>query len=204
MKSFMAHKKGGFTLIELLVVISIIGLLSSIIIGRVNNARKKAQIAAFTETMSSIQKAMELYYLSNNSYPVSGGGADYYWDSGGPQDNGFISPMMTSLVSGKFLASIPNFPAIVSPWAPSGYFELFYDLPIDNGVNGFTTTNGFTCGTKPIYQWQIIMDPGFSTGNGFNFPRWNYWQDGTNGGAFDGKIQNVELTDQGYYCVSSM
>ncbi len=61
--------KNGFTLIELLVVVAIISLLSSIIIGSVNDARAKARDAALFETVRQIQTALELYRQKYGEYP---------------------------------------------------------------------------------------------------------------------------------------
>ena len=56
------NKKKGFTLIELLVVVAIIGLLATLSIVALNNARARARDAKRIADIKQIQTALELYY----------------------------------------------------------------------------------------------------------------------------------------------
>jgi general secretion pathway protein G len=62
-------KQKGFTLIELLVVIAIIGLLSTLAVVALNNARQKSRDAKRISDIKQVQTALELYYNDANGYP---------------------------------------------------------------------------------------------------------------------------------------
>lgn len=66
---FHTYKK-GFTLLELMIVVAIIGLLSLIVLASVNQARAKARDAHRIKSVLEIQRAIELYYSTNGSYPA--------------------------------------------------------------------------------------------------------------------------------------
>ncbi|MHB1316424.1 MAG: type II secretion system protein [Minisyncoccota bacterium] len=66
--------KKGFTLIELLVVIAIIGLLSSVVLGSLNQARAKARDARRKQDITQIQKAVVLYFDAHGYLPRNGSG----------------------------------------------------------------------------------------------------------------------------------
>ncbi len=70
---FLKSDKKGFTLIELLVVIAIIGTLSGLVLVSMTSVRAKARDARRKSDVSQIMKALELYYNTNEKYPLSGG-----------------------------------------------------------------------------------------------------------------------------------
>ncbi len=63
--------KKGFTLIELLVVIAIIGLLSTLAVVALGNARQKARDARRLSDLKQLQTALELYYTDQTAYPAT-------------------------------------------------------------------------------------------------------------------------------------
>jgi prepilin-type N-terminal cleavage/methylation domain-containing protein len=69
----MIKNKKGFTLIELLVVIAIIGLLSTLAVVALNNARQKSRDAKRVADVKQIQTALELYFNDCNQYPPEAG-----------------------------------------------------------------------------------------------------------------------------------
>ena len=69
----MKKNKQGFTLIELLVVVAIIGLLATLSIVALNNARARARDARRVADVKQVQTALELYYNDLGQYPAAGG-----------------------------------------------------------------------------------------------------------------------------------
>lgn len=75
-KFFTKKWSKGFTLIELLVVIAIIGVLASIVLASLNNARRKSRDARRITDIKQIQLALELYLdgFGAGQYPTAAGG----------------------------------------------------------------------------------------------------------------------------------
>jgi len=70
----MVKNKKGFTLIELLIVMAILGILSVIGLGQFRNSQRRARDAARKADMENISRALQLYYVDNNEFPISTNG----------------------------------------------------------------------------------------------------------------------------------
>lgn len=70
----------GFTLIELLVVIGILGILAAAMLAIINPLAQlqKSNDAHRKTDLESMQRALELYYQDNGSYPTSSGSYTLY------------------------------------------------------------------------------------------------------------------------------
>jgi general secretion pathway protein G len=66
---FHSSNTRGFTLIELLVVISIIGMLASVVLASMENAKQKSRDGSRRAQLHQIQLALDMYYYSNRTYP---------------------------------------------------------------------------------------------------------------------------------------
>lgn len=64
----------GFTLIEILIVVMVIGILSGVMLRVINvdDVRKKTRDSQRIADLKKIQTALELYFVDNRTYPVSG------------------------------------------------------------------------------------------------------------------------------------
>ena len=66
------EKNNGFTLIELLVTISIIGLLASVVLANVSQARAKSRDSLNIQALIQMKNAIELYKADHGGYPYFG------------------------------------------------------------------------------------------------------------------------------------
>lgn len=165
----------GFTLIELLVVIAIISLLSSVILGALNDARAKARDRAMIQTVRQIQTALELYRQKYGKYPDgSSPGVEAkasYWSR--VRSDGTTSSSGTGAISleSKLKDFIPEIKFTTS-YSPTDFIFHYYAY-----YNGETTSNGrATCAglseTGPFPPYVILFKTETNAFDNFPLGRW--------------------------------
>lgn len=92
--------KRGFTIIELLVVIAIIAMLAAVVFASLSHLQAKSRDARRMEDMREIQKALGLYYIDNNHFPVAAT----------PITIDGTDTMSTALVDAGAMPSVPGDP----------------------------------------------------------------------------------------------
>ena len=104
-------RRHGFTLIELLVVISIIGILTSIAVVSLNDARYKARDAKRKADLAQLRVALAMYYDDNLEYPKCGDLDKDRSDFGATADC-YNNSLEDALISSTkpYMASLPKDP----------------------------------------------------------------------------------------------
>lgn len=142
--------QNGFTLIELLVVISIIGLLASILLIALVQVRAKGRDARRKADMTQVQKALELYYSSNGSYPSTSGA---WWGTsvnGGSHGTSGSSGYIPNLAP-TYVDKLPVDPlGYTSGW--SGYNYRSYDGNDYKLIISVIGPESFPNSTQPFYD----------------------------------------------------
>lgn len=167
MSNFFTKDKAnrGFTLIELLVVIAIIGVLASIVLASLNNARRKSRDARRVTDIKQLQLALELYFdgVGAGQYPASSATCDATANARG----------LEVLQTGGYIPQIPRDPlsttdcyAYASPASGARttyHIGVSLEDPANSALNGDKDCN--STGTPANCPISAAYSNGFNGGS---------------------------------------
>jgi prepilin-type N-terminal cleavage/methylation domain-containing protein len=158
---FQRDTRRGFTIVELLIVIVVIGILAAIVIVAYNGVQSRAQYSREQSDMNAINKMIQIYYATNNSYPSTGGSGSW---QGWSQASNFIPGIVPAYAS-----TIPQMPS--DPATENSY------LYTSNGTDYKLIRYSPIAGLPSVERTNnSLADPVRSPAN----PRgaWGYWSAG--------------------------
>jgi len=145
----MRINRSGFTIVELVVVIFVIGILAGITLIAYNGVQARTRDDRRKTDVENIEKAMELYYSDNGSYPVPTGSTSSVinpaWYS---SDDGSWSMLSGLLVGSQAIDALPVDPINTpnkSPLAAGNY-----------GYAVFVNSSGSYCGAGRGQMYLIV------------------------------------------------
>ena len=156
----MKNNKKGFTLIELLVVIAIIGLLSTLAVVALNNAREKSRDARRVADVKQMQTAFELFYNDTGFYPTAPAAVDICFTGAAIGETGGCCLSSTNNIAATcagttYMAVMPDDPDTSVHYLMVGIGDQTYTLEYDlEGITG-----GIPAGVHYASPVAICDDP---------------------------------------------
>lgn len=160
----------GFTIVELLIVVVVISILASISVMAYSGIQQRATFAASQSSLSSLNKAIKLYYAENGTYPVTSGlniaSCEGNWC-------GFDQATGDGFIPGLVPKYISETPQMDSSKSRNDTF-----LYISNGVDYKLVKYNGDAGITGIER-DLAIQAGLATtdcsDNWVNAARWGYW-----------------------------
>lgn len=140
--------KKGFTLIELLVVVTILGFLSAMVVGSIQEAKDSTFLSRAKQEFHTMRTALEFYYDDHDGYP--------------PDANRDLPADLNVYLAGE---SSTNWPK--APWPKSVYDWDNWDDPDNPGEKIYQISIRFCPAGGPLSECQF-PDETWAAGFGVN------------------------------------
>lgn len=154
----MFKNRKGFTLVELLVVVVILAILAGIVVGVVPSATARAKKSGFAETLSTLQSAVDRFYVESNAYPAATqpvAGTPQLIDMNATDGNG-------AKFLGAYLRFAPNAKAIDQGLDPANGTTVYYYVNSQGRV--FAIQGGATAPDLTTYTGNVYTQDNVGTG----------------------------------------
>lgn len=133
----MSNHKKGFTIIEILMVVTLIGILSSVILGSLQSAKDKARIAIAESQIDQFVKSITFLANDTGEWPGhatlgvvgTGSSADEVWDLGVASAGLTSTDSLFPNWDGPYVAT-----STVDPWGNPYFFDTDYDVGTSSNV----------------------------------------------------------------------
>lgn len=157
----VSHKK-GFTLIELILVMMLVAILAVALLGNYFSSLKKGRDARRKGDLTQVQKALELYFEDNGTYPVF---TDIFGkklcttESCSGTDKTYMVKLPTDPNPDFVYKYVPQ--PTTAPSSPSLYFYLYsyIENSLDSGTN--VSQKGYTdhqkCDTSGVAECKFYI-----------------------------------------------
>lgn len=168
----MWAKQNGFTIVELLIVIVVIGILAAISLVAYTGVKERGTYAKMRTELSSLNKAIQLYYADNGSYPITPAGASGQVCSG--NWCGWLHSTGDDFIPGlspKYISTTPQLP---SSYANSDTY--LYRSPAGTDYKLIRLVAG-TMSNSERAAMSDLMTTDCSAA--INDSRWGYWSSNT-------------------------
>lgn len=140
----------AFTLMELMIVIAILGVLTTLMTGNFMTSIKRSRDAQRKNDLSTMQRALEMYYEDNKTYPANiGVGSSAGYNAFG---TAFCHP--SGCDTKTYMQKLPNDPIIGKNYiytsTPPNQYAIYACLENKQTIvpDLVTTPNNFCTGTK--------------------------------------------------------
>jgi len=137
-KVFFSNTK-AFTLVELLVVIAIIGILATLAVVSLQNARSSSRDAKRIADLRQLSTALALYYQDYNMYPNT------------------LLDLSSSTLPSQYLQSLPTAPSIADGDCTATSNNYIYNVSYDN--TSYSLHSCIGSNNSSLTKGQIVVSP---------------------------------------------